>query len=218
MNVNVDPCPVRWEALRARGDDRWCDHCHKTVHNLSAMTEGGAARFVRKNPEACVSYRRRPDGSVATRAGRAAGVVAVAATLMSTSAHATDIWLETGLKGTPEVSVPVPANDDDESQTLDFGGLRDGPAWNFDCHPKRRPHGPTGSAWLTVDRGLRTVWKKVVLRCFSGDRLLLREARPFPTEQKLRFRDLPNGQRCEVTLKGGSPLAKVSITTPQKPE
>lgn len=74
---------------------RFCEHCVKHVHDLSAMTRKTAEKFVKEaNGSICVRYVRRPDGKVQTagdklyqisaRASRvAAGVFGASLTLAS---------------------------------------------------------------------------------------------------------------------------------------
>ncbi len=74
---------------------RFCEHCVKNVHDLSAMTRKAAEKFVTNaNGSICVRYARRPDGKVQTagdklyqisaRASRvAAGVFGASLTLAS---------------------------------------------------------------------------------------------------------------------------------------
>ena len=65
-----EPCPIRWEEMRGDARRRFCDHCQLHVQNLSAMSPrqvAGVLRRSRKEP-VCVTYTKRADGSMVTRA------------------------------------------------------------------------------------------------------------------------------------------------------
>lgn len=72
MQSNTSPwtirerCTADWEKMRGNDKRRFCEHCQKYVHNISAMSE--AEREVLARPEnmrECVFYSRRADGEVA---------------------------------------------------------------------------------------------------------------------------------------------------------
>ena len=92
------PCNKSWEEMTGNDEVRFCSHCAKDVHNISAMTRSKAARFVKKaNGKLCVRYARNSNGEVITaparftqikrRATIAAGVLSASLTL-STISHA----------------------------------------------------------------------------------------------------------------------------------
>ena len=62
-----DPCPMAGLPVPLAERQQYCDHCHKTVHNLSAMTRTEAERLVceRAGPM-CVQYSRSRSGEVIT--------------------------------------------------------------------------------------------------------------------------------------------------------
>lgn len=61
------PCTADWESMRGGDRVRFCDHCQKNVHNLSAMTEDEATRLVCEQAgELCVRYSRDAKGRTAT--------------------------------------------------------------------------------------------------------------------------------------------------------
>jgi hypothetical protein len=63
------PCDADWDAMRATGTRRYCESCDHEVHDLSAMTEAEARRFLdRQRGSACVSYVIAPTGRVSFRA------------------------------------------------------------------------------------------------------------------------------------------------------
>jgi hypothetical protein len=64
------PCPADWDAMSpAPTDDksRFCRHCQKHVHDLSAMPRAAAERLVCQNAgNLCVRMSLAPDGQVIT--------------------------------------------------------------------------------------------------------------------------------------------------------
>src|SRR5262245_34164986 len=63
------PCSEDWNEMRGSSEARFCSHCSRSVHNLSAMTRREAERLVAEsNGRLCVRYVRLPDGRVATEA------------------------------------------------------------------------------------------------------------------------------------------------------
>jgi Ankyrin repeats (3 copies)/Carboxypeptidase regulatory-like domain len=92
------PCSQDWNRMYGNDEVRFCEHCVKQVHDLSAMTRRAAEKFVarsqNKGDKICVRYVRRPDGKVQNlsdklyqisgRASRlAAGVFGASLTLAS---------------------------------------------------------------------------------------------------------------------------------------
>lgn len=52
-----EPCPASWDAMSGDHRVRHCAQCDKSVHNLSAMTEGEAHRLIdASNGQLCVNY------------------------------------------------------------------------------------------------------------------------------------------------------------------
>lgn len=92
------PCSESWNEMSGGDAVRFCSHCAKSVHNLSAMTRIEARKIVaQSNGKICVRYAKRPDGKMQTidaaplptnkRATRiAAGVFGAALTLSAASA------------------------------------------------------------------------------------------------------------------------------------
>lgn len=91
-------CEQDWKTMRGTDEIRFCDHCAKDVHNLSAMTRKRARKLVaQSNGNLCVRYARRADGKIQTikntlhqitrQTGIAAGVLGTSLTL-STLAYA----------------------------------------------------------------------------------------------------------------------------------
>jgi uncharacterized protein YgiM (DUF1202 family) len=61
------PCLQSWKEMHGNDEIRFCDHCAKDVHNLSAMTRKKARKIVaQSNGGICVRYIRRPDGRIQT--------------------------------------------------------------------------------------------------------------------------------------------------------
>ena len=61
------PCPADWNAMT--GDDcrRFCAHCQRHVHDLSAMRSDDVVGLIcRSAGNLCVQFERAPDGQVKT--------------------------------------------------------------------------------------------------------------------------------------------------------
>src|ERR1051325_7706891 len=57
------PCTADWDSMAGNEEVRFCVHCEKSVHNLSAMTRKEALRFARANAEGlCVRFYSTPGG------------------------------------------------------------------------------------------------------------------------------------------------------------
>jgi ankyrin repeat protein len=62
LNVN-SPCEADWDSMAGNDEVRFCTHCEKSVHNVSAMTRKDAMRFVRANEGGvCVRFYSAPSG------------------------------------------------------------------------------------------------------------------------------------------------------------
>ena len=63
----ASPCAARWEDMGGDQRVRFCDHCHKNVYNLSAMTAAeGTALLAAKGGQVCARIYQRADGTVLT--------------------------------------------------------------------------------------------------------------------------------------------------------
>lgn len=63
----ASPCSESWNEMQGNETVRFCSHCAKNVHNLSAMTRKRARKIVvAANGNLCVRYMRRPDGKIET--------------------------------------------------------------------------------------------------------------------------------------------------------
>ena len=61
------PCPADWEQMAGDDAKRFCQHCQKHVHNLSAMPADGAERLVCESAgKLCVRFARDGSGKVLT--------------------------------------------------------------------------------------------------------------------------------------------------------
>ena len=60
-------CPADWEAMEGDETKRFCSHCQKHVHNLSAMTREEAEAVATRSGEICVRMTRRADGTTVTK-------------------------------------------------------------------------------------------------------------------------------------------------------
>ena len=64
----VSPCKADWESMTGNEEVRFCDHCRKSVHDLSAMTRKDAQALVAKsNGRLCIRYRRSSDNRIITK-------------------------------------------------------------------------------------------------------------------------------------------------------
>jgi len=60
-------CPKDWNRMSGSDQKRFCDHCHRHVHNLSAMTESEAQELIcREAGELCVRFTRLTNGKIKT--------------------------------------------------------------------------------------------------------------------------------------------------------
>lgn len=86
------PCNENWDEMFGNEEVRFCSHCAKNVHNLSAMTRQKAEELVKNsNSKLCVRYVKNPNGKIVTapptltkitrRATIAASILATSLTL-----------------------------------------------------------------------------------------------------------------------------------------
>ncbi len=63
-----EPCRAEWHEMKGNDQVRFCDHCAKKVHNLSAMTRADALRLVEASRGGlCIRFEKTSAGSVFTR-------------------------------------------------------------------------------------------------------------------------------------------------------
>jgi len=61
------PCPRDWNQMSGSAQTRFCEHCQKHVHDLSAMTLSEAEALIcRQAGELCVRFTRFADGRIKT--------------------------------------------------------------------------------------------------------------------------------------------------------
>ena len=72
MNSNTSPwtirqrCSADWDKMRGDDKRRFCEHCQRFVHNVSAMSRAERERLARpENMQECVYYSQRSSGEVA---------------------------------------------------------------------------------------------------------------------------------------------------------
>ena len=60
------PCSADWDKMRGNDQRRFCEHCHKYVHNVSAMSQTERETFADPAKlQECVFYCQRSDGKIA---------------------------------------------------------------------------------------------------------------------------------------------------------
>jgi len=61
------PCPKDWRRMSGSDQKRYCDHCHRHVHDLSAMTQSEAQELIcREADHLCVRFTRLRNGKIMT--------------------------------------------------------------------------------------------------------------------------------------------------------
>ena len=94
------PCNESWDEMSGNDEVRFCSHCAKSVHNLSAMSRIQVEELVRNsNGNLCVRYEKTPQGKPITALPKApqikrqstiAAGVLVSSLALSTFAYAQD--------------------------------------------------------------------------------------------------------------------------------
>lgn len=83
------PCHEDWDTMQGDDRKRFCDHCEKYVHNLSAMTRDEAQAFVDANPtDICIRMYHDAEGHVLT-----ANPLTGTTTIRQTRRRAAMTWL-----------------------------------------------------------------------------------------------------------------------------
>ena len=64
----AEPCPMAWNDLAGHGEAaRFCSHCNRHVHNLSALTADDAQRLVCESADRlCIAFVPNEQGGVTT--------------------------------------------------------------------------------------------------------------------------------------------------------
>jgi hypothetical protein len=61
------PCPKNWSDMRGSTQQRFCQHCQRHVHDLSAMTSSEAEALICQSAgQLCVRFSRLRDGHIRT--------------------------------------------------------------------------------------------------------------------------------------------------------
>jgi hypothetical protein len=103
------PCPMRWSELRGGARRRYCDYCHKDVHNLSALTESQARELLtRREGELCCRYVRDEAGAPITRDRPIKLLLAKMAALVAVIAPFLSGCTTTGKARAPVGQTPAP--------------------------------------------------------------------------------------------------------------
>jgi hypothetical protein len=112
----VQPCSADWNDMVGTDQARFCTHCQKHVHNLSAMTRHEAEQFVcQAAGRLCIQFERDARGEIRTLeyqktvgwrgwSWRLWSVVGLAGALVSGTAHA--LFFGRQMAVTPAPAVP----------------------------------------------------------------------------------------------------------------
>jgi hypothetical protein len=109
------PCPAHWDEMVGDDRRRFCAHCQKFVHDLSAMPRDEAERLVCESAgELCVRFARDPqtkqvitlDYQPRTVATRRRRMIAIVATILA-SFGAGGSWAAMRLLRTPPPAPPL---------------------------------------------------------------------------------------------------------------
>ncbi len=83
------PCNESWNEMFGNDEVRFCSHCAKDVHNISAMNRAEAEKLVKKSKgNICVRYTKTPEGKLITAPPKLTQItkrVTIAATVLATS-------------------------------------------------------------------------------------------------------------------------------------
>jgi Carboxypeptidase regulatory-like domain len=83
------PCNESWDEMNGNETVRFCSHCAKNVHDISAMTRQKAEQFVKKsNGNLCVRYVKTPTGKLITEPPKFTQIkrnATIAASVLATS-------------------------------------------------------------------------------------------------------------------------------------
>ena len=68
MRLDItNPCTQRWEHLTPQVLGRYCQHCSRLVHDVSALTQKDLVDLFKSDGAVCVRVLKRLDGSIVTR-------------------------------------------------------------------------------------------------------------------------------------------------------
>lgn len=111
------PCDAAWEEMTGSDEVRFCRHCAKNVHNISAMTRKEAKKLVAaSNGKICIRYARKPDGKIQTQPTRFHQITrqtGIAAGILVTSLSVSSVVYAQGraVKAKPQTSVQQTSTD-----------------------------------------------------------------------------------------------------------
>ncbi len=108
------PCTQDWNRMYGNDQVRFCEHCVKHVHDLSAMTRRKAERFVARAAQGgssiCVRYTPGPDGKVQTASDKLYQITSRASRLAATIFGAS-LTLASAAYAQNDTSAAAPARD-----------------------------------------------------------------------------------------------------------
>jgi hypothetical protein len=84
-------CPANWEEMSQCGKSRFCQQCHKSVHDVSQLDESEATEIINAKEDTCIRFGINRRGQVWTRTG-------FSKTLILSSALTIACWQETDSK------------------------------------------------------------------------------------------------------------------------
>lgn len=103
------PCSQNWESMYGNDVVRFCEHCVKNVHNLSAMTRKDAEKLVaRSKGGICIQYVRHPDGKIQTMSDKLYQISGRASRLAA-GIFGASLSLATAVMAQTETAPPEPA-------------------------------------------------------------------------------------------------------------
>lgn len=127
--VSVEkPCTADWEKMLGNDEVRFCEHCAKSVHNLSAMTRKDAERLVKKsNGNLCIRYYTDKNKKIAlrdapvqiTRFGRR--VSQFAATVFTAALSVSAVAAQGGARIAPDTQTETAQTQTDKAKTAKSG-------------------------------------------------------------------------------------------------
>ncbi len=83
------PCSENWDEMIGNNEVRFCSHCAKNVHDISAMNRAKAEKLVKKsNGNLCVRYVKTPNGKLISAPPKLTQITrraTIAASILATS-------------------------------------------------------------------------------------------------------------------------------------
>ncbi|MBC7798180.1 MAG: carboxypeptidase regulatory-like domain-containing protein, partial [Pyrinomonadaceae bacterium] len=118
------PCDAAWEEMTGSDEVRFCRHCAKNVHNISAMTRKEAKKLVAaSNGKTCIRYARKPDGKIQTQPTRFHQITrqtGIAAGILVTSLSVSSVVYAQGraVKAKPQTSIQQTSTNNSKTNNL----------------------------------------------------------------------------------------------------